>query len=80
MQSPAANQNKRRDSIVPVMLNGARVTRSFREALFDASIQAGMTPSEFALQAAGEKLKQAGQQFSGVFHRGDSEGSGGFAA
>lgn len=43
----------------------------FRENLFDAANRSGMTPNEFVLQAAAEKLKATGRSFSGVFAPGD---------
>ncbi|WP_378944413.1 hypothetical protein [Mesorhizobium sp. ANAO-SY3R2] len=49
------------------MLTGARVTAGFRAALFEAAGRAGMTPGEFALIAAGEKLRASGRDFPGVF-------------
>ena len=61
----AANQNFQRDPIVNVMLTGARVRRSLRDALFAASTRAGLTPSEFALQAAEEKLMSGTQSPTG---------------
>ncbi|MGO6898750.1 hypothetical protein ACCT15_35620 [Rhizobium ruizarguesonis] len=54
-----------------IMLRGAMVMISFRESLFDAANRAGMTPNEFCLQAAAEKLAASGRQFSGVFNPGD---------
>ena len=59
------------DPLVPVTLNDNRVTRSFREALFEAADRDGLTASEFALRAAAEKIKATGRQFSGVFRPGD---------
>jgi len=61
----------------PVMLRGANVMTSYRDALFDAANRAGMTPNEFVLQAAAEKLKATGRTFSGVFHPGDLHEFGG---
>jgi hypothetical protein len=54
-----------------VLLSGAKVTASFRENLFDAANRAGITPNEFVIEAAAEKLMRAGRQFSGVFRKGD---------
>lgn len=54
-----------------VLLSGANVMESFRESLFDACNRAGITPNEFALQAAAEKLRTQGKQFSGLFRKGD---------
>ncbi|WP_202617963.1 hypothetical protein [Aureimonas leprariae] len=42
-----------------LFLNGARVNRDFREALFDAANRAGVTPNEFCITAAAEKLMAA---------------------
>lgn len=57
---------------VQVMLTSARVTSGFREALFSAATRSGVTVSEFALRAAGEKLASAGVHFPGIFERGDT--------
>lgn len=54
-----------------IMLRGAMVMVSFRESLFDAANRAGITPNEFCLQAAAEKLKASGRQITGVFAPGD---------
>lgn len=54
-----------------VMLRGATVMTSFRESLFDAANRAGITPNEFCLQAAAEKLRASGRRFSGIFYPGD---------
>ena len=56
-----------------LFLNGARVNRDFREALFDAANRAGVTPNEFCITAAAEKLMAAGRRFPGVFQSGDFE-------
>lgn len=61
----------KREGRSPVMLRGATVMTSYRDALFDASNRAGMTPNEFVLQAAAEKLAATGRKFSGIFHPGD---------
>lgn len=53
--------------IVPLFLNGARVTAGFRAALFDAANRAGITPNEFVISAAAEKLQGSGASFPGVF-------------
>lgn len=55
-----------------IMLRGAMVMVSFRETLFDAANRAGVTPNEFCLQAAAEKLKASGRHFSGLFTPGDT--------
>jgi hypothetical protein len=62
---------KPREIRVPVLLRGANVMESFRENLFDAANRAGMSPNEFVIEAAAEKLMRAGRQFSGVFRKGD---------
>ncbi len=54
-----------------LFLNGARVTREFRDALFDQANRAGITPNEFVITAAAEKLKRSGASFPGVFRAGD---------
>ena len=64
-------KSKPRERIVPVTLRGARVTETFRDNLFDAANRAGMTPNEFCLQAAAEKLRASGRQVSGLFSPGD---------
>ncbi len=50
-----------------LFLSGANVDRAFRDELFSAADRAGMTPGEFAIQAAAEKLATAGARFPGVF-------------
>jgi hypothetical protein len=57
--------------LTSVMLSGARVTRGFAEALFDAANRSGMSVNEFVIAAAAERLARQGRQFPGVFHRGD---------
>lgn len=69
-----ASKRRQRDPIVNVMLNGGRVTATFREALFDATAREGLSVNEFVLQAAAEKLMASGREFSGVFHPGDLVG------
>ena len=59
------------DEIVPVALNGGRVTSGFRAALFDAASRHGISVNELVLRATAEKLRDAGGHFSGVFHPGD---------
>ena len=56
-----------------LFLNGARVTAEFRDALFDAANRAGVTPNEFVIVSAAEKLMRTGAAFPGVFRRGDFE-------
>ena len=70
-------ERKPREPKSYVMLRGANVMESFRENLFDACNRAGITPNEYALQAAAEKLKAQGRQFSGLFRKGDFEGFNG---
>ncbi|TNM66475.1 hypothetical protein [Aliirhizobium smilacinae] len=80
MQAETINSTPRERSVA-VMLRGARVTESFRDNLFDAANRAGITPNEFVLQAAAEKLHRAGREFSGIFRKGDlSELNGGIGA
>lgn len=69
--SNVQNETPRSEGRSPVMLRGANVMTSYRDALFDAANRAGMTPNEFVLQAAAEKLKATGRTFSGVFSPGD---------
>lgn len=54
-------------------LAGARVNAEFRDALHDAANRAGVTPNEFAIVAAAEKLARCGRSFPGVFRKGDFE-------
>lgn len=65
-----------RERIVPIMLNGGRVTATFREALFDVTAREGISVNEFCLFATAEKLKASGRHFSGVFHPGDFHDAG----
>jgi hypothetical protein len=65
------NEQKATEPRVPVLLRGANVMESFRESLFEACNRAGVTPNEFALQAAAEKLRTQGKEFSGLFRKGD---------
>ena len=62
-----------RERTVAIMLNGGRVTATFREALFDVTAREGVSVNEFCLRAAAEKLAASGRKFSGVFHIGDIE-------
>lgn len=80
MMEDTATKAAKRERRAPVMLRGATVLESFRDNLFDASNRAGMSPNEFVLMAAAEKLKRAGRDFSGVFERGDVGRDGGLAA
>lgn len=59
-----------------LFLNGARVDADFRAAMFDAANRAGITPNEFAIVAAAEKLARMGCAFPGVFRSGDFEAVG----
>ena len=56
---------------VQLHLTGARVDPDFRSALFDAANRAGITPNEFCIQAAAEKLQRSGAKFPSVFRSGD---------
>ncbi|NKK79758.1 hypothetical protein [Rhizobium leguminosarum] len=73
MGSNASQNSTSRETKGFVMLRGAMVMISFRESLFDAANRAGMTPNEFCLQAAAEKLRASGRQFAGVFAPGDTD-------
>lgn len=55
-----------------LFLKGARVGADFRDALFDAANRAGMSPNEFVIMAAAEKLAARGISFPGVFRAGDA--------
>lgn len=57
--------------IVNIALTDARVTRGFRQALFDASNRAGVGVSEFILMATGKVLANSGKSFPGIFRKGD---------
>ncbi|MCZ7463550.1 hypothetical protein [Rhizobium rhizogenes] len=59
------------DHTVAILLNGGRVTATFRAALFDATAREGVSVNEFCLRAAAEKLRAAGSEFSGIFAPGD---------
>ncbi|MDC9808414.1 hypothetical protein [Rhizobium binxianense] len=73
MSSNASRNSASRETKGFIMLRGAMVMTDFRESLFDAANRAGMTPNEFCLQAAAEKLRASGRQFAGVFAPGDTE-------
>ena len=77
MSNTQTVKSTKREGRSPVMLRGATVMTSYRDALFDAANRAGMTPNEFVLQAAAEKLKSTGRTFSGVFRPGDLQEFGG---
>jgi len=71
MSEPQTTKTTKREGRAPVMLRGASVMTSYRDALFDAANRAGMTPNEFVLQAAAEKLAATGRPFTGIFYPGD---------
>lgn len=71
MSDKPEKKASKRERRVPVALRGATVMEGFRENLFDAANRSGMTPNEFVLQAAAEKLRATGRCFSGVFAPGD---------
>lgn len=71
MSEDAPRQPPKRERRVPVALRGATVMEGFRENLFDAANRSGISPNEFVLQAAAEKLKATGRNFSGLFTPGD---------
>lgn len=58
-----------------IMLTSPRVTTAFRDAILAAADAVDMTPGEYALLAAAEKLAAAGHDFPGVFHHGDLDPS-----
>lgn len=60
-----------REPTANVALRGARVTKSFRDNLFDAANRAGMSPNEFCLFAAAKQLQLSGHHFTGLFRPGD---------
>ncbi|MDO6963984.1 hypothetical protein [Rhizobium alvei] len=66
-----SSANPKNSERVPVSLPGARVTVDFRDALFDAANKAGVSPNEFVLRAAAEKLTSRGQSLPGIFEVGD---------
>lgn len=71
MNNDTAKEATKQERRVPVALRGATVMEGFRENLFDAANRSGMTPNEFVLQAAAEKLKASGRGISGLFCPGD---------
>ncbi|NNH67997.1 hypothetical protein [Rhizobium laguerreae] len=73
MSSNASQNSASRETKGFVMLRGAMVMISFRDSLFDAANRAGVTPNEYCLQAAAEKLWASGRQFAGVFAPGDTD-------
>ncbi|QND57877.1 hypothetical protein [Mesorhizobium huakuii] len=50
------NHAKETGRRVNVMLTSARVSQGFRDALFAAASKEHMTPSDFAIAAAAEKI------------------------
>ena len=80
MSEVAETISKAREKSVPVSLRGGKVMESFRDNLFDACSRTGVSPNEFCLLAAAEKLKRSGRTVSGVFWKGDmAELNGGLA-
>jgi hypothetical protein len=73
MSSNTSRNSASRETKGFLMLRGAMVMADFRESLFDAANRAGMTPNEFCLQAAAEKLRASGRRFAGVFAPGDTD-------
>jgi len=71
MSLKSNTQRRPKDHMVNLMLNGGRVTATFREALFDATAREGLSVNEFCLRAAAEKLRASGREFSGLFNPGD---------
>jgi len=59
------------ENLVPLALNGARITSGFRSALFDAAARRGISVNELVLRAAARKLHESGSEFSGIFQPGD---------
>ena len=56
---------------VPILLNGATVTRTFRDAAFDAANRRGISANELALRALGAHLRASGREIGGIFEAGD---------
>ena len=50
--------NRGADEIVALSLNGGRVTRSFRQAVFDAAAREGVTVNELVLRRVAERLRE----------------------
>lgn len=65
--------DRSRSATAQLFLKGARVTCGFRASLFDAANRAGITPNEFVITAAAEKLARSGASFPGIFHAGDHD-------
>jgi hypothetical protein len=59
----------RSERAVQITLQTTTVTERFRSAIFRAARRAGMNPSEFVIAAAGDRLRELGHDFSGVFAR-----------
>jgi predicted HicB family RNase H-like nuclease len=66
-----SSEQRQREERVALALNGGRVTRTFRNALFDEAARRGVSVNELVLQCAAERLHERGAQFSGVFSPGD---------
>lgn len=66
-----SNQGRETGRRVQILLTSPRITSAFRDVILEAASAADMTPGEFALMAAAEKLIAAGADFPGVFHAGD---------
>lgn len=71
MSLGSTNQAKHSDEIVALSLNGGRVTQAFRSALFEAAAREGLSVNEYVLRAAGERLRNTGHAFHGVFSAGE---------
>ena len=56
---------------VRLTLMGADVVSDFRSALFEEANKAGVSPNEFVLRSAAEKLADRGHRLAGVFEIGD---------
>ena len=63
--------DRSKSATAQLFLKGARVTSDFRNELFDAANRAGISPNEYVITAAAEKLAACGRRFPGVFRRGD---------
>lgn len=56
---------------VPILLNGGTVTKTFRDATFDAANRRGISANELALRALGAHLRASGREIDGIFEAGD---------
>ncbi|RVE97207.1 hypothetical protein CN172_26490 [Sinorhizobium meliloti] len=65
------SEHRKAERTVNLMLRGARVTSTFREAVFDASSRCGMSVNEFVLTATAKQLVEDGKELSGIFRPGD---------